>query len=316
MSIAGSVGPATLVTRWFNRNRGLALGLVNLSLGNAVIPLLCVAVLDGYGASAVYLMMAALVGVILLPAGLAIRDYPEGERQVSPADGEGLAVAEAVDDFIPGAEPAVEAEALARAESGGGDSMTVWQIMRQPAFWAITIAAGLVIAAIMMLTFNMIPLAESLGVERTRGAVLLSTMSFAGMAGSILFGWVADRIGGARGVALIAFNHVVLLALLLFGNLPFAGLLVVIALLGLHGAGMIPNVSRALAHSFGSGSFSRAFGLQSALSVPPTAIGIWAMGASFTRTGSYGAALGGIAIALLLAVPLAFSARNRVFSRD
>jgi len=161
----------------------------------------------------------------------------------------------------------------------------------------------------------MIPLAESLGVDRSRGAILQSTMSFSGMAGSILFGWVADRIGGARGLALLAFNHVVLLALLLFGNLPFAGLLVVIGLLGLHGAGMVPNVSRALAHSLGAGSFSRAFGLQSALSVPLTAIGIWAMGASFTRTGGYLPALGGVAVALLVAVPLAFSARNSVFSR-
>ena len=78
---------------------------------------------------------------------------------------------------------------------------------------------------------------------------------------------------------------------------------------------MVPNVSRALAHSLGQGSFSRAFGLQSALSVPFTAIGIWAMGASFTRTGSYTAAISGVALVLLVAVPMAFSVRGKAFSR-
>jgi len=314
MAIAGSVGPATLVTRWFNRNRGLALGLVHLSLVVAVMPVLCNWVLETEGARAVYLMMALLVGITLLPAALFVRDYPPGTGRADAAgDAEALAVAEAVEDFVPSTDDPM-AEAQARP-STAGDEMMVGEILRAPAFWAIAIAAGLIITAIMVLTFNMIPLAESLGVDRDRGAILQSVMSFSGMAGSILFGWIADRIGGARGLALLAFNHVVLLALLLFGNLPFAGLLVVIGLLGLHGAGMIPNVSRALAHSLGQGSFSRAFGLQSALSVPLTAIGIWAMGAAFTRTGSYLPALGGIAVALLVAMPLAFSARNRVFSR-
>ena len=48
--IAGSVGPATLVTRWFSRNRGLALGLVHLSLVVAVMPIACNWVLEAYGA--------------------------------------------------------------------------------------------------------------------------------------------------------------------------------------------------------------------------------------------------------------------------
>jgi len=314
MAIAGSVGPATLVTRWFNRNRGLALGLVHLSLVIAVMPVLCNWILQEHGAQAVYLMMAVLVGITLLPSVFFIRDFPPSSRLPSgDGDVQAMAVAETVDDFVPGTDdPMAEAPAQ---KAPAGDEMTVGEILRAPAFWAIALAAGLIITAIMVLTFNMIPLAESLGVDRSKGAIMQSTMAFSGMAGSILFGWVADRIGGARGIALLAFNFVVLLSLLLFGNLPFPGLLVVIGLLGLHGAGMIPNVSRALAHSLGQGSFSRAFGLQSAFSVPLTAAGIWAMGASFTRTGSYLPAIGVIAVALVVAVPLAFSARNRVFSR-
>jgi len=97
----------------------------------------------------------------------------------------------------------------------------------------------------------MIPIGESLGVSRDKSAIMQSIMAFSGMAGSIIFGWIADRIGGARGVALIAFNSAVLFGLLQL-QLPYGALLVVIGLCGLHGAGMIPNVSRALAHSLGA----------------------------------------------------------------
>lgn len=288
MAIAGSVGPATLVTRWFSRGRGLALGLVHLSFIVAVMPILCNWILENHGAQAVYQMMGLLIALTLLPATLFVRDFP------------------------PGAEARAEAAAHPAA-SDADDSLTVPQILRAPAFWMLAIAAGVIITQIMMLTFNMIPIAESLGITRDQGAILQATMAFSGMAGSIIFGWIADRIGGARGMALLAFNCVVLLAVLVLVKLPFAGLLVVIGLLGLHGAGMVPNISRALTFSLGQSSFSRAFGLQGAMSVPMTMIGIWAMGASFTATGSYFAALLGVAVAMAVMVPLALAASRRPF---
>lgn len=281
MAIAGSVGPATLVTRWFSRNRGLALGLVHLSIVVAIMPLLSNWVLENYGAQVTYLMLAVLVGVSLVPATLAIRDYPPGSsvaHVLTPA----------------GRLP---------------DTLTVRQIVRRPAFWALAMASGLVIASIMVLTFNMIQLAESLGISRDRGALLQAVMAFSGMAGSVIFGWIADRLGGARGLALVAFNSAVLFALLLL-DLPFAALAVVIGLFGLHGAGMIPNLSRALAHSLGQGSFSRAFGLATACGVPFTVIAVMATAAVYTRTGSYTPAIMGLAVCLAVAALFAFTARG------
>ncbi len=294
MAIAGSVGPATLVTRWFSSNRGLALGLVHLSLVVAVMPLLATWILAHYGAQATYLTMGVLVAVILFPATLAIRDYPPGGGLAGgglPADG---------------AVPTAPSDA---------ESLTVPQILKNPAFWAIATVAGLIITQIMMLTFNMIQIAASHGITGYDAALLQAIMSFSGMAGSIIFGWVADRIGGGRGMALIAVNCAILLMLLQM-DMPYPARAVVTGLLGLHGAGMIPNVSRALAHCFGSGSFSRAFGMQSALSVPFTAVGIWAMGSSFDQTHSYDTALTGIAIMMVIAIPLSLYAARKPLIRS
>ncbi len=311
MAIAGSVGPATLVTRWFSQNRGLVLGLVHLSLVVAVVPLFATWILAHYGAQATYLTMGVLVAVFLFPATLMIRDYPPST--VPGIGGKGLAMpaAEAIEDFVPGEAPQAEADKHATANAM---SLTVPQILKNPAFWAIATVAGLIITQIMMLTFNMIQIAASHGITGYDAALLQAIMSFSGMAGSIIFGWVADRIGGGRGMALIALNCAILLMLLQL-DLSYPARAVVTGLLGLHGAGMIPNVSRALAHSFGPGSFSRAFGMQSALSVPFTAIGLVAMGISFDKTQSYDMALTGVAIMMVIGIPLALYAARKPLIR-
>jgi MFS family permease len=285
MAIGGAVGPATLVTRWFSRNRGLALGLVHLSIVITGMPILCNWVLENYGAQATYLMLAGLIGVTLVPATLLIRDYPPGAEPVSVAAG-------------------------ADGQPASSGSMSVAQLLRQPAFWALALTSSAVITSVMILTFTMIPLAEWMGVDRAHGAVLQASMSFAGMVGSVLFGWVADRIGGARGLALMAFDFGVLMALLLFG-LPYAALLLVIALTGLHGAGTIPNLSRALADTFGAENFSRAYGLATAMGVPLTALGLVGMGMVFTETGTYAPAIVGASAFLFAVVPFALFASRR-----
>jgi MFS family permease len=285
MAIGGSVGPATLVTRWFQRNRGIALGLVHFNVVVAAIPVASNWMLERHGASDTYLLMAALVGFGLLPFTLLIRDHPPGgDAQAVVADAHGASSSE--------------------------ESATVAQIVRQPRFWGFATAAAATITGTMVLTFNMIPITSSFGVDRDHGAVLQSIMSLSGMAGSIVFGWVADRLGGARGLALLVFDMAVLFALLLL-DLPFPALAVVIGLLGLHGAGTIPNISRALADTFGSAGFSRAFGLSTSLTVPFTIIALQAVAATFTRSQSYAPALAGLAIFYLLVLPIALASGRR-----
>ena len=283
MAMGGSVGPTTLITRWFGRNRGLALGLAHLSIIVAIMPLLCFWVQKNYGTQATYLMVAVLVAALLVPFTLLIRDHP-------PGAGQGLA--SAFSDS-PQATPVL---------------LKSSQIMALPQFWMLALNNALVISSAVMLGTILVPMARSWNYTQGQGAVLASTMAFAGMAGSVLFGWVADRIGGARGLALIALNSGLLWALLLTGP-GFPVLLVIIALLGLHGAGAVPNISRAMASVFGRDNFSSAFGLATALSLPFTVISVIGSSAVAERTHSFAVPIAVMALGLVVVALLGYLAR-------
>jgi MFS family permease len=149
------------------------------------------------------------------------------------------------------------------------------------------------------------------GYAQTSAAALASLMSLAGMAGSIIFGLVSDRIGGARTVALIAFDNLILWSLLLV-DLPYAARAIVIGLMGMHGSGAVPAISKAMASAFGEASFSRAFGLVSAATLPLTIGGVFGFGVIFQMQSSYTTGMVSMIASFAIAIPLAILAGRRV----
>ncbi len=283
MSLAGSVGPATLVTRWFSRNRGLALGLVHLPIVVAILPVVSNWVLMHYGAQATYLMLAGMIGIVLLPMTLLARDYP------------------------PGARPAALAGQEVKTADG---SLTVPQLLAMPSFWAFAISGSAVATGAVLLGTVLIPMAMSWGIDRPHAAVLASIMSLVGIVGSVAFGWVADRLGGARGLALLCINLAILWGILLLR--PSYGVLaVVIGLIGMHGAGMIPNLSRGLADAYGAASFSRGFGMATTLSLPFTVVAVIGSSMVYGATGSFAIAISGMIALFVIAAPFTLLAARK-----
>src|SRR3546814_8840494 len=86
----------------------------------------------------------------------------------------------------------------------------------------------------------LLPMGISWGFERSDAALIQSIMALVGILGSVLFGFVADKLGGGRSLALIGFNCAVLWAILLM-HPPFAVTAIVVGLIGMHGAGAIPR---------------------------------------------------------------------------
>jgi MFS family permease len=282
----GAVLPATLVTRWYKFNRGRALGIVCAPIVIALVPLVSNWILQSYGLTAAYATLAAL-SVVTLIANFFVIDRPPGsDNALLAADASG-----------------------ARGLATEG-AMTMAQLLRSPLFWALMLAFIASVTGSIVITSQMVPVARTWGMSATLAATLLSIQSLAGIGGTVLFGWVADRVGGALALAILVFNAAVLWMLLLFQP-SFAAASVIVALIGVHGAGVIPVLSVALSETFGRETFSRAYGLVNLVNLPFAVVSVPAAAMVYARTGSYAGAIVGQAAFLALGSLLVLFARRR-----
>lgn len=282
VSLTGSISPATLVTRWFNRNRGLALGVVHLPIVIAVLPVALNWFVGSSGAVASYLTLAIITAVVLVPLTLLVVDHPPGGEAPAP-------------------EPAAQ-----RTADG---SFSVAQLLSRPKFWAICIAATASMASSVTLGTLMLPMGTSWGFTRGEAALIQSVMAAVGIPGSVLFGWIVDKLGGAKTLALIAFNCALFWALLLLQP-PYLATMLIMGLIGMHGAGAIPGLSRAIAELFGQASFSRGYGLNNVITLPFVGAAIIGSAGVYTATGSYAPALAAMAAFFAAAALLALYAAS------
>lgn len=273
--------PATLVTRWYNMHRGRALGIVSAPIFLVATPFFSVWLLQSYGLSAAYAGLAALsiVGVI---CSLFVVDRPP-----------------------------LEAAPLASAKPAAAtDGLTMAQLIKMPRFWALVVPFIASAAGSVMLTAHIVPMLRVWGVATTLAATLLSVLSIGGIIGTICFGWMADRLGGATALTIVAFDSAVLFLLLLL-HPSLLAMTIIIGLIGAHGCGVVPVFSLALSQAFGPENFSRAYGVTSLINTPSLTFCVPLAAAVFTHTGSYNGALIGEAVFLGFGCVLALSGRRR-----
>jgi predicted MFS family arabinose efflux permease len=240
--------------------------------------------LQSHGLSAAYATLGALSMVSLI-ANFFIIDHP------------------------PMTDSAATATDTNAARGPAAGAMTMARLLRSPLFWALMLAYIASITGSIVITSQMVPVAQSWGMSATRAATLISIQSFAGIAGTVMFGWIADRLGGVLALAILVFNAAVLWALLLFQP-TFAAALVIVGLIGVHGAGAIPVLSVALSESFGRESFSRAYGLVNLVNLPFAVVSVPAAAMVYARTGSYAGAILGQACFLALGSLVVMIARR------
>jgi MFS family permease len=199
-------------------------------------------------------------------------------------------------DWPPGANPTASGDAHGAAEG----AITMPQLLKTPRFYGLLFAYIASSTGSVVITAHMVPMMSTWRFSPTQAATLLSVQSFVGIAGTVVFGWIADRIGGARALTLVGLNAAVLWVILLV-HPPFAAAVVLIGLIGLHGAGAVPAISVGLSEHFGREGFSRAYGLANLLNLPFSVICVPAAAMIFASTGSYNGAIIGVAVFLAFA---------------
>lgn len=286
LAFSGPFPSSVLASNWYPRNPGLALGLTNMPLLVALLPMAGLHIIEAYGLDMLYLALAGL-NLLLLPFVLTIRDRP---GTPSAPDGGGP-----------------------QAGGQGAPMIGVAALLRNPRFQAMCIGAGLLNAAGIIGISHMVAFGMERGIAATDAAVLLSVMGGAAVVGSLLAGYLCGRIGPAPTLALIA---AVLCAgwLAMATVVQFLPMLLAALLLGIVGAGVFPSVNMLSGRLFGQESLPRVIGLFSLMTLPLT-FGLPPLaGVARDQAGSYApmvaALIGGAAAVALLFLFMARSGRQ------
>ncbi len=284
VTFSGSITAQALVSRWFVRRTGLAMGLTafGLALSGVVFPPIIVAALPAMGWRGIWAIGAALIALVALPlAWLVLHDRP--------ADDDPFGYVVPTPGTLDPAPP-----------------LTVRDVMRRRNFWIIIGAFVPMQFVGIVMQIDLAPIVESRGFSAQIAGGLLSAMSVAALASKLGSGLLADRFGNRLPMLLVgsATTLGMVLVTLAGGSLPM--LAIGIVLVGIS-QGAWTLVASASAREFGAQGFGRAFGLVCATSPigslgPPIVARIAESGAGYVPglIGTALVALAGTGIAGLL----------------
>ncbi|MDE2403512.1 MAG: MFS transporter [Sphingomonadales bacterium] len=294
--LIGPVAITVLLSRWFVRQRGKALGIAisGIGLGGFVFPPLIQQLLNHFGWRGAMQALALILVVVLAPAVLAVIDHPR-ERGLH-ADGADADVA----------------AAQARAE---GPELPWRGILSDPSFWLLALVVSIVTAGMKGTVTNLMPIALDQHVGKDAASLLISVYSGSAFIGKLGFAWLADRFDPRRLLIASLSGFALGCAIMLKADAGYVAIALGVGVIGLLGGLMVPLQSLLTPRIFGARVAGRAGGalsmvtLVALLSTPPL------FGAIFDHTGSYFAifvVFAGLAVAAALLV----APRMRLHPRD
>lgn len=169
--------------------------------------------------------------------------------------------------------------------------MSSLEILRNPAFLVLTLGIGILTAGGLMMVTHLVPLALDRGIGLASASLLLSAFGIAGAAGSLVFGWVADRIGGPMALTIQSLAWTLPWTALLFAGDDYPALFLLAVLMGLCSGGIVGLCGVVMNQWLGPQNFGRAMGCCYLLKVPFLFGAAPLAGFMFDRTGGYTASI-------------------------
>ena len=257
----------TIVSNWFVQGRGRALGLINMPIGNAVMPVVAAYGLDKFGLHFVFWGSAALL-LLLVPLILRIVDRPELVAQQARG-----------------------AESELNPDSSMPPPLPAKAILLSIPFLVITLGVATLSGGGMMLVAHLVALGTEHGLSLGMASLLLAAYGLAGIAGAPVYGWLADRIGVGHAFAVLAFAQVLPWLSFIFVGNSMIELTIIALLIGMGMNAVIALFGTLVGEWLGQANVSLAMGLSLLLQIPFMFGAGPLAGAMHDATGNYTASI-------------------------
>lgn len=239
LCFVGVLPAIVLVSNWFVRRRGLALGilLTGTSLGGVVIPQIATPLISAAGwRSAMFVLSLLILGVLLPLILLLVKEKP-GDLG-SLADGDGT-----LSEELP---------------ETGPTGLTLGQALRTPLFWTLAVCAAAVFYPIFVSTQQFILQAAKIGLSPQQASLGLSTLFFVSVSGKFLFGYLSDRFSPTN--VMLVCCLVMFLSTLVLLDLTAASVFAFLIPFGFGYGGTFVLLQRIAADYFGSRDYPKILG--------------------------------------------------------
>jgi MFS family permease len=285
--LINGVGPIPyghVVSHWFDRHRGLALGLMMIGIGSGamIMPWFAQQLITKFGWRTAYAVLGGAVLLIALPILAAfLSDKPQDLG------------------LLPDGAPPRNSKVGSEAAAQGLSAHDAWH---SGTFWLMVCAFFLVSASVQGCLVHTTAMLRDRGITVQMAALGSSLVGAAVLLGRVGTGYLLDRLFAPR-VAAVFFGGAALgISLLWLGTTPvaFAGAFLV----GLGLGAEVDLIAYLISRYFGLRAFARVYSSAFAAFALAGALGPLIMGASFDWTGSYRIALLTFLAATLVAAVL------------
>lgn len=289
--VIGTLGVGTnsvpympVLSAWFYRRRGLAIGLAiaGIGLGYAYVPVLVQYMIDQFSWRAGYFALSAIVLLIAAPlVFLFLRETPQ-EMGLQP------------DGATAGRAPRATSREV---------GFTRAEVLRHREFWML--AAIFVVLSFVLngLLAHLVPMLVDRGMSAKMAAIVAAVEGVTVFFSRIGIGYLIDRFFAPRVAMLFFFLSALGIALLATGAVDGMAFLAAF-MVGLSLGAEVDLLAYLTGRYFGLKSFGSTYGLLFAAILAGTALGPLAFGIGFELTGSYTAILVLCVIINLVAVGL------------
>lgn len=282
---SGPVPYSAIISKWFDRRRGLALGLMSFGSGLAAIvyPPVAQRLIAQFGWRSAYSILG--VGILVVPIlflTVFLKEDP-GSKGLFP------------DGVVP-----VDRSSVPGSGIAGLDWHQIW---RSKTFWLLIAAFFLAGASVHACVLHLAALLSDRGFSPQAAANAVSIIGAAMLIGRTGSGYFLDRFFAPRVCAVLFGQSAVGIAILAMGSSGVPAILAAF-MVGLAFGAEVEVIAFLVSRYFGLRSFGLVYGFGFSSFVLAGALGAYMMGAGFDRTHSYTAPLFVVLVAMMLATLL------------
>lgn len=259
LSFIGVLITTILVSNWFVKKRGTALGILlcGTSFGGMLIPPLATPLIKAYGWRWAMIAVSLLIWVILIPAIIFLVREKPGDMGLNP-DGDKTSSNQAQS---------------ANPDSPSAIGLTLGEALKTPIFWIFSLAAALVFYPLFVSAQQLILYlrTEKIGLSPEAAAGMISLMSLMSICGKFGFGFLSDKLSPTLVMMLCCLTMFV--GTLFFLNFSAGVVLFFVIPFGMGYGGTFVLLQRLIADFFGPRDYAKILGFVTVIETIGASIG-------------------------------------------